>query len=375
MARVGARPAAGEALVAVLIVVILLMAATAVMGASGVTPPSNWRELAAYALALLFGLAVGAAELVARYRDRPIAAICSSPAAIYIAVNGAAALSAFWLIYTRRLTITIGIFAPDHPALNALLVGGFGAMAVFRTALFNVKVGDTTVGVGPAAMLQVILRAADRETDRLRAGPRAARVSEIMRGVVYARARDTLPLHCFALMQNLTLEEQNNLEQSLAVLDKKTSMGDQAKSYSLGLLLMNMVGEDVLERAVTGLGERIKGPIPDVPPVLLRAKNLEVTDLPALLEGCLAFAASGGLPAAKDDADLIKPPAAVKNERDQIVIALIRLRARFGAETVSEAIASLLDGRTRLNIRGSQQPIDVSALQGAATVPGGGGDR
>lgn len=314
---------------------------------------TDWREPAAFLLALLFGSSIGASELVARYRDRPVAAIRSSPAAIYILVNGVASLAAFWLLYSGRLAITFAVFGTEHKALNALVVGGFGAMALFRTAIFNVRVGDTTIAVGPAAMLQVILRAADRETDRLRAGPRAARVGEIMHDVVYARARDTLPLHCFALMQNLTLEEQTGLEQALAVLDKKDNMGDQAKAYSLGLLLMNLVGEDVLRRAIEGLNERIKGPPPDRPPVLSRAKDLDIHDLSALLECCRALSAPApaatnpGAGLAAQEETLIKPPTAVTNPSDQVVIALMRLRQRFGPETVAEAITSIIEARSR----------------------------
>ncbi len=306
----------------------------------------DWRDVSAYVLAFVFGTAIGAAELVARYRDRPAAALGTDPAAIYMSINGAAALAAFWLLHTHRLELQVGVFG-QHQTLNALVLGGFGAMALFRTSVFNVRVGDTSVAVGPAAMLQVILRAADRETDRLRAGPRAITVGKIMRNVIYGRAREALPYHCFALMQNLTLEEQNGLEQALAVLDKKESMGDEAKSYSLGLLLMNVVGEDVLGRAVAGLGERIKGPPPDKPPVLFFAKELRATDLPPLLQSCRALVAVPNDPAVAADADLIVPEATVTKEADQIVIALIKLRRRFGPETVSEAITSLLNGRSR----------------------------
>lgn len=314
----------------------------------------NGREILAYVLSFIFGAAVGATELVARYRDRPQAAICTSPAVLYMAINGLASLVAFWCLYTGRLDIDVNIFGPRHPALNDLLLGGFGAMALFRTSVFNVRVGETSVAVGPAAVLQVILRAADRETDRLRAGPRAARVGAIMRGIVYDRARDALPLHCFALMQNLTLEEQNALEQALAVLDRKQSMGDEAKAYSLGLLLMNLVGEDVLQRAANGLGDRIKGPPPDRPAVLSRAKDLVLDDLPALLATCLALANLSST--AADQAvfqTMIKPPDAVVQGSDKVLIALARLRARFGPEIVSEAVTAMLNARsatTRLSL-------------------------
>lgn len=318
----------------------------------------GWRDPAAYVLAFFFGASVGLAELVARYRDRPAAAISSGPAAIYMGINGLASLVAFWLLHTGRLVIPVTVFGPAHSALNALVLGGFGAMALFCTSIFNVRVGDTSVAIGPAAMLQVVLRATDRETDRLRAGPRAARVGKIMLNVVYERARDALPLHCFALMQNLTLEEQVGLEQALAVLDKKAAMGDQAKAYSLGLLLLNLVGEDVLERAVSGLGDRIKGPVPDQPPVLARAADLQAGDLASILEGCRALSTTS----AETDADLIAPPVDVTLDSDRVVIALMRLRKKFGPETVAETIDKILRARTGVSI----EQVDQSDLDGDA---------
>ena len=115
------------------------------------------KEALAYLLAPCFGALVGATELVARYRDKPSAAVSNEPAMLYMAVNAVAALAAFWLVYTDRLGAKAEIFG-DHKALNALVIGGFGAMALFRTSIFNLRVRDATVGVGPAAVLQVILR-------------------------------------------------------------------------------------------------------------------------------------------------------------------------------------------------------------------------
>ena len=90
------------------------------------------------------------------------------------------------------------------PTVAQVLLAGFGTMAFFRTSLFTLRVGEADVAIGPAAVLQVILDAADRACDRFRAGPRSSDVIRIMRGVTFERARIALPLHCFALMQNVS---------------------------------------------------------------------------------------------------------------------------------------------------------------------------
>jgi hypothetical protein len=61
---------------------------------------------------------------------------------------------------------------------------------------------------------------ADRACDRLRAGPRAKEVKNILRGVSFARAKSGLLLHCLALMQKVSTSEQSQLTQAISVLEK-----------------------------------------------------------------------------------------------------------------------------------------------------------
>jgi hypothetical protein len=56
----------------------------------------NWLDWAAVAA---LGAAVGASELVSRYKDDPGAAIKSWPAFVYIAINAAASVAAFGPIH------------------------------------------------------------------------------------------------------------------------------------------------------------------------------------------------------------------------------------------------------------------------------------
>src|SRR3954451_12528280 len=99
-----------------------------------VTHPSltstQYKVFYAYVLAAAFGGAVGATELVARYRDKPTAALGTVPAGIYMLLNALASLVAFWLLFEGRLAFEIDLFK-GHRALNDLLLGGFGAMALF----------------------------------------------------------------------------------------------------------------------------------------------------------------------------------------------------------------------------------------------------
>lgn len=149
-------------------------------------------------------------------------------------------------------------FGTDGDAAQRIeaLVAGLSAMALFRTSLFTVRVGTTDIGIGPAAFLQILLAAADRATDRARARPRAAAIKKIMEGISFDRAKEALPSLCFALMQGLTPEEQKAFGFQVAAL-QASGMDDLPKANSLGLNLLNLVGERVLQQAV----EMLRGDI------------------------------------------------------------------------------------------------------------------
>src|SRR5262245_2753584 len=204
------------------------------------------------------GALVGGGELVARYRDNPWRAIQTLPAATYISVNGAASVLALIALVTFGWTSDPNA-SPEAQRMVRLLAAGFGALAIFRSSLFQVRVGNTDVGVGPVAFLQVILAATDRGVDRKRASDRADKVVRIMKDLDFEVAYNALPPFAIMLMQNLTLEDKNALGDQVAGLgNAESEVPDQAKVLNLGLLLMNYVGEEVLEDAVRGIRGQLK---------------------------------------------------------------------------------------------------------------------
>lgn len=209
-------------------------------------------------LAALFGAAVAVGELVARYRDEPRRAVRTGPALFYLALNIAASTGAFALARAFEWKFgAAGASSSLSVQVTQALVAGFGAMALFRTSLFIVRVGGQDVGMGPAGFLQATLGAADRGVDRRRASDRAKRVPTIMQDVSFAKAHQALPAYCLALMQNLSSEEQAQLGRQIQAI-RDATMEDFAKVLTLGLTLMNVVGEDVLAGAVSSLGDQIK---------------------------------------------------------------------------------------------------------------------
>ena len=210
-----------------------------------------------YAVVAALGALVGSGELVSRYRDAPAGALRTGPALFYIFINIAASIVALFVIHVFNWHF--GVASGDAPVRwTQVGIAGTGAMALFRSSLFTVHVGDRDIAVGPISFLQVFRDAADRAVDRLRAQARGAAVAKLMEGIDYAKAFEGMPLYCLALMQNVADEEQQKMFQALALLDKDPTIVPAIKVRILGLHLMNVVGPNVLTAAVESLRDEMK---------------------------------------------------------------------------------------------------------------------
>jgi hypothetical protein len=205
-----------------------------------------------YLFVFLIGAIVAVGELTSRYKDDPTKAIISVPAGIYLAVNGLASVTALALI--RVFSWHFGATGSRLGVIQ-VLVAGFGAVALFRSSLFNVTVGPQVVGVGPSVLLSVILTAADRAVDRRRALDRSRKVTEIMKNVSFDQSADSVNLFCSELMQNALPTEKDAIAATISKLRDplNDNVPDQVKAYIFGLSLMNLVGERVLHDSVNRL--------------------------------------------------------------------------------------------------------------------------
>ena len=215
----------------------------------------DWSWLDWAAVAVLGGV-VGASELISRYKDEPGAAIQSWPAIFYIAINSAASVGALGLIHAGKWF--------DTPRWTQILMAGVSAMAFFRLSLFVVRAGDRDVGVGPQRV-PADLSCGGRPGRGSPAGcgafRRGGEGDEGRRFREGAEGVATL-LHCVALMQNVSPEDQQLLNRVLEALEKRDAE-PSVKALLLGIELINVVGVDVLTTAVESIGEQIRS-VPEV---------------------------------------------------------------------------------------------------------------
>ncbi len=232
-------------------------------------------------IACVLGGLLAIAELVARYRDDPAAAVFSWPAAVYVGVNATAGGVALDLIHVFGWTLGAKSSARE---VVQVLTAGLGSAALFRSSLFNVTAGDRVIGIGPSEILNVILGAADRAVDRQRALIRATRAAVIMRDLPFDTSADAILAYCVATMQNVTPDEAREVEAKISALrdPKNDGVHDTVKSYILGLSLLSLVGDHVLTKATEQLRE-VLGPAqppaalpePEPPPPLSARSKAE----------------------------------------------------------------------------------------------------
>jgi hypothetical protein len=220
------------------------------------------------------GFAVGCVELISRYREQPFRAIATGPAVLYVAVNVVACVACLWALEAIQPS---WIYVADRPEaltrLYLVLSAGFGAVAIFRSSIFKIKTPDGDLSIGPSVVLETLLAASDRGVDRLLAASRGPRVVKVMDGISFDRAKVALPTYCFALMQNVGLQEQKAFGDQVNSLSA-AQMDDKVRALNLGLALVNVVGQKVLERAVGELRDFIKGEPPVAERDMARAATL-----------------------------------------------------------------------------------------------------
>jgi hypothetical protein len=196
---------------------------------------------------------------------------------LYTTINVLAALIALLALKTLGFDGVFGEWGGEKSAASRIgytLVAGFGAMGILRSSAFTLRTGNEDVSIGPSALLQIILSATDRAVDRARATVRAELMAKTMLGLEFEQIHTALPELAFTMMQNVSVEEKLDLTTELARLQAQ-DMDPTMKSICLGLSLSNIVGQAVVDAAVTALRrslEPTRAPAP-APPATTEATS------------------------------------------------------------------------------------------------------
>jgi len=209
-------------------------------------------------LSVIFGASVGAAELVARYRDEPQIVVTSWPGLFYMSLNGLISAAAYGLVVYYNDRIFVGL---KSDRLMTSIVAGFGSMLVMRSKLFSFKTeGGDTFAVGPDVVLSTFLRSMDRRIDRNRSSPRQKLVYESVKKLNDpSRAPDFIRIS-LASYQNLSDAEKAELDGIIREVKSKTDLPPQLQVMAICFGLLNVTGEKNFEALMAQLKEFLDSP-------------------------------------------------------------------------------------------------------------------
>lgn len=215
----------------------------------------TWQLLSISELAaMVIGALVGAVEILGRYRHAPFRAVLTWPGLFYILVNIGAAWVAYYMLGAFEVFASTTV-AKD---LTHVLTAGLGSLVFMRSSVFNLKIGDSDIGIGPAAILDALLLVADRGVDRREAVARAQDVTELLARVGDPRAvARMLTSYSLALMQNVDVTTSQQINESINQIMDDPEIPDAIKVDIVALQLGVVVGPEVLEAAVAALGDRL----------------------------------------------------------------------------------------------------------------------
>src|SRR5947209_20254773 len=104
-----------------------------------------------YLAVAAFGMLVGFAELLSRYKE--YAVLKDWAAGLYLGLNAAASVAALYIIKVVGFQ-----FGADQATQKfwQVLVAGFSATILLRSSLLNTRAGNRDIRTGPAEVLQIL---------------------------------------------------------------------------------------------------------------------------------------------------------------------------------------------------------------------------
>jgi hypothetical protein len=245
------RSLAGRRFSLLILSLLLIGAAALIIAANAIDlDPVFHRQGLYVGLALTFGAAVAASELVSRYTDEPMQALVSSAGVVYCLLNGLVSALVYGLLVRYGKSILPGI-AKDRLMMS--VAAGFGAMALLRSKFFTLRTpAGEDISIGPDAAIQSFLDAADRSVDRVRAERRLRLVVEWAQQIKPPEAGADFIEVSLAAFQNLSTEEKKEFRGIIDDLSKKPYTPElKLQAISYGLLRLS--GERIFKEFMTSL--------------------------------------------------------------------------------------------------------------------------
>ena len=196
-----------------------------------------------YFYALVVGLVAAYVEIIGKFPDEPTKALGTRVACVYLFTNGLMAAFSVKLILLNDLLPN----KSESDQLTLVLAAGLGSMLVMRSKFFNIKVGGEDISVGPEQIIKVFFQYMERAIDRVRATSRVDFIKAVMNNINFEDIYDYTVTMLHA-SQVLPVNVKTELEGQIKNLRDEEPDDPQLKSYQLGFLLLNRMGEDFVSQ-------------------------------------------------------------------------------------------------------------------------------
>ena len=162
----------------------------------------------------------------------------------YLLINGVFSSVALLVLFlTGRLPSTDPL-----QKLFGAFAAGFGAMVILRVKFFTIKSeGGEEISIGPGSVLDALVNYIDRQIDRSRAIERTELIKEVMEGIDFDKVKFYASTLILGSMQNLSGKDEEELGTGIKDIEE-TPVSPQEKSYALGFLMLDFMGENFLRK-------------------------------------------------------------------------------------------------------------------------------
>lgn len=203
---------------------------------------------AAYFVAFVLGFIVGAIEVAYRYKDAPLSSIRTTPGIGYITLNGFFAVIGLYLIHVFKWNATLD----DADTLASMytqdvLLASFSSMAVMRGAFMNIRNGSgEEIPFGPNLLIERLLQMLDRSIARDRMIARTIDLNDLSKLLSYDQVAFVIFRHCRRVMQNVSEQEWNQIDEFIDLRVDGSMSEDDAK-LSILAALYDILGSETLD--------------------------------------------------------------------------------------------------------------------------------
>src|ERR1700674_402543 len=234
-----------------------------------------------YFYTFALGMITAFAEIIGKFSDEPLKSLNTPQALFYHLSNGLIAAFALKVLYLYNVPHDLAL-----DQMKIVLAAGLGSMLIMRSKLFNLKLrakdGTETgedISFGPEQIIKVFFRFMERAIDRVRAQSRIEFVKAHLDNVDFDKVCDYSLTMLKSAPQLLSAEERGSVEEELILMRSDKALQDQLnaletsaqalsaeqqrdaadkilklreevahacqlKSYRLGFLLLDKMGEN-----------------------------------------------------------------------------------------------------------------------------------